>query len=155
MNFPRVRLFGSQTCQSHPARAKKKATDGGHAALLLFAFRYSHPVTAKHFYATPANTMTSVQDTGDGAVVFLQPRPFAKCSGKFVLLPLLPHKPRAKPLPSEVWTRVFGYLYDEYEVTAGCQNRAGLITSRESLLHICKNLTVRLSHPVARSRNYD
>ncbi|KAJ3534919.1 hypothetical protein NM688_g7056 [Phlebia brevispora] len=85
--------------------------------------------------------MITVHNQGDPAVVFLRPRPFAKCSGRLVLLPLLPYKTPPKPLPSEVWTKVFGYLFDEYRVTSDCQNKSGLVASRTSLLLICKNLT--------------
>ena len=158
-DFPRVHLFGSQrkSFPPHPSEekghGKRSCSTAAATHFLIPLLRY--PASTEHLYATPSSPMTSVQDTSDRSIVFLHPRPFAKSSGRLVLLPLLPHKPPTKPLPSEVWTRVFGYLYDGYKVTEGCPNRAGLIAARESLLHICKNLTVRPAHCKYRSRGYD
>lgn len=39
--------------------------------------------------------------------VLLYPRPLARSSGRLLLLPLLPHRPPLKPLPSEIWSNIF------------------------------------------------
>ncbi|KIJ65066.1 hypothetical protein HYDPIDRAFT_89048 [Hydnomerulius pinastri MD-312] len=39
--------------------------------------------------------------------ILLCPRPLARYAGRFLLLPLLPHQPPLKPLPSEIWTNIF------------------------------------------------
>ena len=77
-------------------------------------------------------------------VILLQPRPYANLPGRLVLLPLLPRKPPRKPLPSEIWTRVFEYLYAEYSVQRAHEKR--IAAFRGSLLLICKTLTVRDLH---------
>jgi len=40
-------------------------------------------------------------------IVLLNPRPLARSSGRLLLLPLLPERPHLKPLPSEVWSKIF------------------------------------------------
>ncbi|KAG9314160.1 hypothetical protein JVU11DRAFT_4946 [Chiua virens] len=39
--------------------------------------------------------------------ILLCPRPLARYGGRFVLLPLLPQQPPLKPLPAEIWSKIF------------------------------------------------
>ncbi|KAF9245894.1 hypothetical protein BU15DRAFT_85554 [Melanogaster broomeanus] len=39
--------------------------------------------------------------------ILLCPRPLARYAGRFLLLPLLPHQPSLKPLPVEIWSKIF------------------------------------------------
>lgn len=39
--------------------------------------------------------------------ILLCPRPLARYGGRFVLLPLLPQQPHLRPLPVEIWSRIF------------------------------------------------
>ncbi|RDB29677.1 hypothetical protein Hypma_015946 [Hypsizygus marmoreus] len=71
-------------------------------------------------------------------VVLLQPRPYAKFSGKLLLLPLLPSPKPLKPLPAEVWSEIVAYVL-LYEGPVGL---AG------SLLRICKGFTEIALPPV-------
>lgn len=41
--------------------------------------------------------------------ILLRPRPLAKFSGAFLLLPLLPHPKPLRPLPAELWSKIFAY----------------------------------------------
>lgn len=78
------------------------------------------------------------------STMLLRPRPFALRSGSFLLLPLLPQREPAKPLPSEVWTQILSYVIAEYNQREGhfADN------DRLGLLLICKNLKVRPVSPL-------
>jgi hypothetical protein len=60
----------------------------------------------------------------------------AQYSGALLLLPLLPQRRPLKPLPSEVWTKIFRYTLHP---------NSSRPTSRTSLLTICKVFTVRVA----------
>lgn len=53
-------------------------------------------------------------------VILLQPRPYARVSGKLLLLPLLPLRKPVKPLPAELWHQIFALavLDDEGSILA-------------------------------------
>ena len=75
------------------------------------------------------------------SAIWLYPRPLARCPSRFPLVPLLPQRPACKPLPSEVWSRIFEYLYALYEATT---TPSGQIVAnlKLSLLLISKDLNV-------------
>lgn len=58
--------------------------------------------------------------------VFLVPRPLARQASSFVLLPLLPTPSAARPLPAELWARVFVHLLAD----GGSQWRSLVTVSR-------------------------
>lgn len=72
--------------------------------------------------------------------ILLQPRPYARVSGRLLLLPLLPLKKPIKPLPVELWHQIFALalLDDEDTILA------------RSLLTVCKAFKVSLRVPVTR-----
>ncbi|KAH0591173.1 hypothetical protein J132_04846 [Termitomyces sp. J132] len=63
--------------------------------------------------------------------ILLLPRPYARRSGKLLLLPLLPSPQPLRPLPSEVWSEIVAYVLLS-EGTAEIASR---------LLRICKGFT--------------
>lgn len=69
--------------------------------------------------------------------ILLQPRPYARVSGKLLLLPLLPLKKPVKPLPAELWRQIFAFavLDDEESILA------------RSLLTVCNAFKVSLHAP--------
>lgn len=71
--------------------------------------------------------------------ILLQPRPLAQVAGRLLLLPLLPHRPALKPLPSEIWWKIIGEVlgcgHQNSRRSHGIPNR-----SRLALLTICKGL---------------
>lgn len=72
--------------------------------------------------------------------VLLLPRPFARASGRLSLLPLLPHKTLAKPLPSEIWEKILGYVFANYRQRAHASAVRGAAGSRLDILLVCKSL---------------
>lgn len=83
-------------------------------------------------------TMTVVEP----AAILLRPRPFASSAGTFLLLPLLPHRVPARPLPAEIWTQIFEYVFVEYN-QQGKSLSLAVGDKKLSLLLICKTLKVR------------
>jgi hypothetical protein len=78
--------------------------------------------------------------------VILRPRPLQPDAGSFLLVPLLPHRKTATPLPSEIWTEIFSHVYygeDNVDPTPNFRRRAE--QRRRDFLLICKALTVRLT----------
>jgi hypothetical protein len=79
--------------------------------------------------------------------VLLCPRPYARYSGRLLLLPLLPPKPSLRSLPTEVWSNIFANVVKDTDrslvnVIGEYGKSSGL-----SLLLVCKHFTVRwLSH---------
>ncbi|KAH7923899.1 hypothetical protein BV22DRAFT_550846 [Leucogyrophana mollusca] len=66
--------------------------------------------------------------------IILCPRPFARYSGRLLLLPLLPHRPRLKPLPAEVWSKIFAQVLTADISLSSTQT----FRSWPSLLLVCK-----------------
>lgn len=79
----------------------------------------------------------------DDHAVLLRPRPFAKSSGRLILLPLLPQRPTIKPLPTEVWTRILGHVIADYDLQKD-QHPSGsnAATLKRDILLVCKTLKV-------------
>ncbi|GLB35773.1 hypothetical protein LshimejAT787_0300610 [Lyophyllum shimeji] len=63
--------------------------------------------------------------------ILLSPRPYARFSGKLLLLPLLPAPKPLKSLPSEIWSEIIAYVL----LSEGPRAAAG------PLLRICKGFT--------------
>ena len=81
--------------------------------------------------------------------VILRPRPLLQDAGSILLVPLLPQRQAATPLPTELWTKIFIYVYygdDNVDPTPNVRRRAAQY--RRDMLLICKPLTVRLSDPL-------
>lgn len=81
--------------------------------------------------------------------VILQPRPLQRNAGSILLVPLLPHRKSATPLPTEIWTEIFANVYygdDNADPTPNVRRRAERY--RRDLLLVCKALTVRSSNPL-------
>ncbi|KAG1839219.1 hypothetical protein DFJ58DRAFT_908071 [Suillus subalutaceus] len=71
--------------------------------------------------------------------VLLYPRPLARYPGRLLLLPLLPHRPPLKPLPSEIWSRIFVQALFEDDKDAQSHNaHSNLRHSCLSLMLVCK-----------------
>ncbi|EKM61390.1 uncharacterized protein PHACADRAFT_247953 [Phanerochaete carnosa HHB-10118-sp] len=73
----------------------------------------------------------------DTHAILLRPRPFAKASGRLILLPLLPRKAVTKPLPSEIWAKILGYVFADYQRPSSSGKAVG---SKLNLLLVCKSL---------------
>ena len=73
--------------------------------------------------------------------VWLCPRPLARCPSRFPLIPLLPHKPACKPLPSEVWSAILEDVFALYDPEGGLSGEE-IVFLRRGLLLISKDLTV-------------
>ncbi|GJE87688.1 hypothetical protein PsYK624_037710 [Phanerochaete sordida] len=71
--------------------------------------------------------------------ILLRPRPFAKAAGRFILLPLLPRKATSQPLPSEVWTKILGYVFADYRLREQASH-GEVALKRLNLLLVCKSL---------------
>lgn len=70
--------------------------------------------------------------------VILHPRPLEKQAGGILLLPLLPYRSPLKPLPAELWSKVFTFIYyDDRDLESGNVERFRL-----ELLTVCKGLHV-------------
>jgi hypothetical protein len=67
-------------------------------------------------------------------IILLRPRPLAKFSSAFLLLPLLPHPKPLRPLPAELWSKIFAYAL-------ACEEAKW----SWSLLRVCKGFKVSLS----------
>lgn len=81
--------------------------------------------------------------------VILQPRPLQRNAGSILLVPLLPHRKTATPLPTEIWTKIFVDVYygdDSADPTPNVRRRAEQY--RRDMLLICKALTVRPNNPL-------
>lgn len=77
--------------------------------------------------------------------VILHPRPLQRNAGSILLVPLLPYRKSAPPLPTEIWTKIVAHVYygdDNVDPTPNVRRRAEQY--RRDLLLICKPLTVRL-----------
>lgn len=76
--------------------------------------------------------------------VILQPRPLQRNAGSILLVPLLPHRKAATPLPTEIWTKIFTSVYydddDDTDPTPNVRRRAEQY--RRDLLLVCRALTV-------------
>lgn len=71
--------------------------------------------------------------------VLLYPRPLARYPGRLLLLPLLPHRPPLKPLPSEIWSRIFVQaLFEENQDAQPHSRHNNLRRSCLSLMLVCK-----------------
>lgn len=68
--------------------------------------------------------------------ILLRPRPYARSAGALMLLPLLPTKTPVRPLPVEIWTRIFAY------VLKGDPDNVFNFESRLVLLLVCKTFKV-------------
>ena len=85
--------------------------------------------------------------------VILQPRPLQQNAGSILLVPLLPYRKAATPLPTEIWTKIFAHVYyddDSVNPTPNVRRRAEQY--RRDLLLISKALTVRLSNRLTSCR---
>ncbi|KAG1757829.1 hypothetical protein EDB19DRAFT_68241 [Suillus lakei] len=73
------------------------------------------------------------------AAVLLYPRPLARYPGRLLLLPLLPHRPPLKPLPSEIWSRIFVQaLFEDGQDVQSHNAHDNLRRSCLSLMLVCK-----------------
>ncbi|KAG1908355.1 uncharacterized protein F5891DRAFT_1124180 [Suillus fuscotomentosus] len=71
--------------------------------------------------------------------VLLYPRPLARYPGRLLLLPLLPHRPSLKPLPSEIWSRIFVQaLFEDDQNTQSHNAHNNIRRSCLSLMLVCK-----------------
>lgn len=72
--------------------------------------------------------------------VLLYPRPLARYPGRLLLLPLLPHRPSLKPLPSEIWSRIFVQALFEDDQDTQSHNAHNNFIRRSclSLMLVCK-----------------
>lgn len=76
--------------------------------------------------------------------VFLKPRPLALYPGSFALLPLLPKRPALKPLPSELWSKVFTFVFMGEQVRkVDATERRRVTRSNWTILFVCKRWMVR------------
>lgn len=76
--------------------------------------------------------------------VFLQPRPLALYPGSFVLLPLLPKRPALKPLPAELWSKVFTFVFmGEQGRKVDATERRRVMRSNWKIMFVCKRWMVR------------
>ncbi|KAG0702748.1 hypothetical protein DFH29DRAFT_804616 [Suillus ampliporus] len=75
-----------------------------------------------------------------GEVVLLYPRPLARFPGRLLLLPLLPHRPPLKPLPSEIWSHIFvqALFEDDDQDTQSHNSHNNVLRSCSSLMLVCK-----------------
>ena len=81
--------------------------------------------------------------------VILKPRPLQRDPGAILLVPLLPFRKAAIPLPTEIWTKIFVNVYygeDNIDPTPNVRRCAERY--RRDLLLTCKALTVRLNVPL-------
>lgn len=78
--------------------------------------------------------------------ILLCPRPLARYGGRFVLLPLLPHRPPLKPLPAEIWSHIFSLALsvDASQRSHRRPTTGGLVWC-VSLMLVCKSFRVRPS----------
>ncbi|KZT02512.1 uncharacterized protein LAESUDRAFT_706306 [Laetiporus sulphureus 93-53] len=77
----------------------------------------------------------------EASTILLSPRPLARTAGKFLLLPLLPHRPVMKPLPPEVWSKILAYVFGHYEGAELCKShRQEREQLRRGLLVVSKEL---------------
>lgn len=89
--------------------------------------------------------------------VLLRPRPYERCAGFFVLVPLLPKPAPLKPLPAEIWRKILTMSMYEDEGTnklwspkgtpqigVKLKGRTGKdeVWSRWDLTLVCKDLKV-------------
>lgn len=71
--------------------------------------------------------------------VLLYPRPLARSSGRLLLLPLLPHRPPLKPLPSEIWSNIFiQVLFGDNQDPQSHTEHYNVLRSCSSLMLVCK-----------------
>ena len=73
--------------------------------------------------------------------VWLCPRPLARCPSRFPLIPLLPHRPALKHLPSEVWSQILEHAFALYGPEGGIPE-ADAVQLRRGLLLVSKDLNV-------------
>ncbi|KAH9950923.1 hypothetical protein B0H21DRAFT_720437 [Amylocystis lapponica] len=74
------------------------------------------------------------------APILLSPRPLERISGSIILVPLLPYKPPAEPLPPEIWTKIIAYVFQSY-ANDNSQSREKREALGRGLLVVCKDLT--------------
>ena len=74
--------------------------------------------------------------------VLLQPRPYARASGRLLLLPLLPPRPPTKTLPAEVWRDIVEVVLESDAKHAEFSSRRA--SNGLALLSVCKGLQVRV-----------
>lgn len=87
--------------------------------------------------------MSDEVTVSDAQSILLRPRPFAKTSGRLVLLPLLPRRPSAKPLPTEIWTKILCFVFAYYDQQQHePSSAADVAISRLNTLLVCKTLKV-------------
>ena len=80
--------------------------------------------------------------------VILRPRPLQRNPGSILLVPLLPYRKTATPLPTEIWTGIFVNAYygdDDVDPTPNVRRRAEKY--RRDLLLVCRALTVCSTNP--------
>ncbi|KAG2159604.1 uncharacterized protein EDB93DRAFT_1111104 [Suillus bovinus] len=86
--------------------------------------------------------------------VLLYPRPLARYPGSLLLLPLLPHRPPLKPLPSEIWSSIFVQALFEGGQDAQSHNAHNNIRrSCLSLMLVCKGFK-EVAMPLLYSKVY-
>ncbi|KAI0800842.1 hypothetical protein C8Q74DRAFT_448810 [Fomes fomentarius] len=73
--------------------------------------------------------------------IWLCPRPLAHCPSRFPLVPLLPHRPVCKPLPSEVWAKILEDVFALYGVDGSLSKEQRVVLKR-GLLLVSKDLNV-------------
>ncbi|KAH7886012.1 hypothetical protein F5I97DRAFT_1189094 [Phlebopus sp. FC_14] len=71
--------------------------------------------------------------------ILLCPRPLARYAGRFLLLPLLPHQPQLKPLPSELWARIFALVLAAGVPASSQRGPVGRAEVCLSLTMVCKS----------------
>ena len=80
------------------------------------------------------------------SAIFLRPRPLARFSGSFILLPLLPHPRPLKPLPPEVWSKILSYVIDDGEDSRmSVPERRVFFRDKWRLLFVCKFWVVSIA----------
>ncbi|KAG2154579.1 hypothetical protein DEU56DRAFT_769257 [Suillus clintonianus] len=71
--------------------------------------------------------------------VLLYPRPLARYPGRLLLLPLLPHRPPLKPLPSEIWSHIFvQVLFEDGQDAQSHNTHSNVLRSCSPLMLVCK-----------------
>lgn len=73
--------------------------------------------------------------------VWLCPRPLERSPSRFPLIPLLPHRPALKHLPSEVWSQILEHAFASYGPEGGVSEEDAVML-RQALLLVSKDLHV-------------
>ncbi|GBE77635.1 hypothetical protein BKA93DRAFT_732333 [Sparassis latifolia] len=81
----------------------------------------------------------SVITRTDVQPILLNPRPLARCSGSFLLLPLLPSRAPAKHVPPELWAKILAFVFEQYNGHYKWSTERDKL--KRGLLLVCKELT--------------